>query len=109
MLRWSGIETNTPIDLAGIVDQRVEVGVRGGRQLVALARSAASRLPDPAAARAVAGVLGPQAASDAVAGAFEFYNRVVDGTGLPVGRAAREQLADVIGLLGLDRMPHAGR
>jgi hypothetical protein len=57
----------------------------------------------------VAKTLGRSAAVDAaaVAGAFEFYNRVVDAAGLPVGKAARRELADVIDLLELDRFPHA--
>jgi len=109
MLRWSAEETNRTVDLRGIVDPSVDPGMPGGRQLVALARSAAQQVPDPSLAEALARELGPGAAVDAaaVASAFELYNRVVDATGLPIGRAYRRQMADVIDLLGLEMMPHA--
>ena len=103
------METGTTIDLAGIADPTVDVGVAGGRELVAMARSAAARLPDASTAERVARALSPAAAVDAaaVAGAFELYNRVVDAGGLSVGKGARRELADIIATLDLDRMPHA--
>jgi hypothetical protein len=109
MLRWSATETGRTVELRGIVDPTVDPGVLGGRELVALGRSAGARLPDPQSAQRVARALSPAAAVDAaaVAGAFELYNRVVDATGLPVGKGARRELADIIDTLGLDRMPHA--
>ena len=109
MLSWSAEETNRTIDLAAIVDSGVELGIPGGRELIAIARAAAGKAVDSAPIEALAQVVGPEPAvrAAAVAGAFELYNRIVDATGLPVGRASRAQSADTIEVLGLDAFPHA--
>ena len=110
MLRWSAQETGRTIDFSGIVDTAVAPGIAGGPELVALARAAIGHDVDAAPAQKVASVIGPDAAvrAAAVAGAFELYNRIVDATGLPVGRVQRERLADVVETLSLDAFPHAG-
>ncbi len=97
------------VDLGGIVDSAVDPLLPGGRQLVGLARCITNRAPDRGAFDAVAGVLGPEAAVDAaaVAANFQVMNRVVDATGLPVGRRRREDNAELIAVLGLDRFAHA--
>lgn len=77
--------------------------------LASLARGSLGLEPDSKATRAVADALGEHGAVDAaaVAAAFELFNRVVDGTGLPVGTASRRNQAHDIRDLGLDRFPHA--
>lgn len=109
MLRWSARETNREVELRAIADPEVDPLVAGGRELAALARAAVGTEPEPDPLRALAAVVGGRTATDAaaVAAAFESFNRVVDGTGLPVGKGARKRAADIIELLGLDRFPHA--
>lgn len=111
MLRWSSEATGRPVDIRAVADQTVVSGLEGGDELSGLARTASQIVtPDTTAVCAVADALGDQAASDAtaVAAAFEGLNRIVDGTGLPIGRAARRDQADIIDLLGLSAFPHAG-
>lgn len=110
MLSSSAEETGRVIDYSGIVDRSRDPGIAGGVELVALGRAAVGVAVDTAPAHAVAEVIGPDAAvrAAAVAGAFELYNRIVDATGLPVGRVQREALADIIETLGLHAFPHAG-
>ncbi len=110
MLRWSARETNRDVDLRAIADPEVDPLVPGGPELAAMARAAVGTRPDAGPVTRLAEVVGARTATDAaaVAAAFESFNRVVDGTGLPVGRGARRRAADVIELLGLARFPHAG-
>jgi hypothetical protein len=110
MLRWSAETTGREVDIAAISDPAVDSLLEGGRALAALGRLGSSITePDASAAEAVAAELGARAASDAaaVAAAFEGLNRVVDGVGLPVSRAARRNDAELIGQLELDAFPHA--
>lgn len=109
MLRWSAHDTGRWVDLAGIVDGRVEPGVSGGRELAALGRAAAGNRVDRTPLEAVSAAIGAPAALDAaaVAANFEIMNRVVDAVGLPVGRHRRETERDLIDVLGLAAFPHA--
>ena len=109
MLSWSAESTDRTIELRAIVDGATHPGVPGGRLLIELGIAAVDTAPDPGPVAAIAGVLGPEAALKAasVAGAFEIFNRVVDATGLPVGRAYRERSVEIIDALGLDAFPHA--
>jgi hypothetical protein len=110
MLRWSAEETRRTIDVAAIVDPAARLGLEGGSELIAVADLAIGTGVDGSATYALAARLGaePAVRAAAVAGAFELYNRIVDAAGLPVGRAQREALRDVIATLGLDAFPHAG-
>jgi len=109
MLSWSAIETGRHVELAGIIDPAVDPGPPGGHELVALARRSCSRGVDRRPLDAAADVLGIAAAIDAaaVAANFQIMNRVVDATGLPIGRRRREENAGLIATLGLDGFPHA--
>lgn len=110
MLSWSAETTKRQVDIRGVADPAVDPLVHGGRQLAALGRTAgAIRSPDASATIAVANELGAQPATDAaaVATAFEGLNRIVDGVGLPIARASRRDMKDVIETLGLDAFPHA--
>ncbi|HSJ71859.1 MAG TPA: hypothetical protein VLA29_09475 [Acidimicrobiia bacterium] len=109
MLRWSAENTNRSVDLKAIADPAIDAGLVGALPLVGMARAALRDAPDPGSAIALADSLGEEAAVDAVAvaAAFELFNRVVDGTGLPVGAASRRNQADIIRDLGIDRFPHA--
>jgi len=109
MLRWSAENTDRTVDLRAIADPTIDAGLPGSMPLTRLARGSLGREPDPAPTLAVADAIGGGAAVDAaaVAAAFELFNRVVDGTGLPVGSASRRNQADDIKVLGLDRFPHA--
>ena len=110
MLRWSAEKTNRPIDFGAIVDVSTPLGINGGAELVSLGAAAAGTEADASHTHRLAEVVGDAAAvkAAAVAGAFELYNRIVDATGLPVGRVQRDSLSDVIDTLGLDGFPHAG-
>lgn len=110
MLRWSAETTGREVDVAAVSDPSVDPLLDGGRALAALGRLGSTvTQPDPTAADAVAAELGKQAAADAaaVAAAFEGLNRIVDGVGLPVSRAARRDQGDIIESLDLDTFPHA--
>lgn len=109
MLSWSALETGRPVNLTGIVDPAIDPQVPGGAGLVSLGRAIATTIPDRAPLDAVATAIGLSAAIDAaaVAANFQVMNRVVDATGLPIGRHRREESAELIAALGLDRFPHA--
>lgn len=109
MLRSSAETTHRRVDIRAIADTAIDSLIPGGRALAELGRAAATiGSPDETATIAVAEELGTQAATDAaaVATAFEGLNRIVDGVGLPVGKASRRDLADLIDALGLDSFPH---
>lgn len=110
MLSWSAQETGRQVDLDAIVDTTVAPLLRGGRALITLARAVSDPDPGRGPLEAVATELGLEAAVDAaaVAANFQIMNRVVDATGLPIGRRRREENREVIARLGLDRFPHAG-
>lgn len=109
MLSSSAEETGKTINVGAIVNPAVDSGVAGGRQLIALGLGAAGTQIDTGLVDAVAAEIGREAAVDAaaVAGAFEHLNRIVDGSGLRVGKAAKAMLQGHIDVLGLDRFPHA--
>ncbi len=110
MLRWSAETTGRVLELSSVADPSRQSGIEAGPALSELARTASGiTTPSSDAVDRVAEQLGPAAASDAaaVAAAFEGLNRIVDGTGLPIGRAARRDQADIISALNLDTFPHA--
>jgi hypothetical protein len=109
MLRWSAESTGRDIDLAAIIDPGARVGVAGGAELAALGRAAVGTAVDTAPTAAVAAVVGDRSAvrAAAVAGAFELYNRIVDGTGLPTPKQQRESLGDIVAALRLGSFPHS--
>jgi hypothetical protein len=109
MLRWSAQSTGREADLAAVIASGAAVGVPGGAELAALGRAAAGTAIDPGPAVRLAAVVGDQLAvrAAAVAGAFELYNRIVDGTGLQVSAARRETHGDIVGILGLETFPHS--
>ena len=90
------------INFLGIIDPRVDPGVPGGRELVALAYNATLEQPELASVDALADTLGEASAVSAIeiAGAFAMINRVMHATGshvpirrLDAARSALEQLA----------------
>lgn len=112
MLSWSVEETNQTLDLAAITDPSANPLVVGSRQLADLGLAAVGTGIDSSRASAIREVLGPTAGVDAaaVAGAFEYYNRIVDATGVPVSkptRAQKEQRTSIIAALDLAQFPHA--
>jgi hypothetical protein len=110
MLRWSAETTGRSVDIVAVADPAVDPLLDGGRPLAALGRLGSTITePDSSATAQVAAELGAQAAADAaaVAAAFEGLNRIVDGVGLPIGRAARRDLTEMIDALGLSSFPHA--
>ena len=102
-------ETGRRIDLSGIVDPSVDSAVPAGRELIGLARRSCHGTVDRAALDAVADAIGSAAAIDAaaIAANFQIMNRVVDATGLPIGRHRRQENSELIAVLGLERFPHA--
>jgi hypothetical protein len=111
MLSWSAQSTGREVDLAAIIKPGTPVGVPGGAELAALGRAAVGITVDATPTSALAAVIGerPAVRAAAVAGAFELYNRIVDGTGLAVPSARRETHGAVISALGLERFPHSDR
>lgn len=109
MLRWSAQETGRTVELAGIIDPAVDSGLLGGRELITLAQQVRLAGPDRRALDRVAEVLGLPAAVDAaaVAANFQVMNRVVDATGLPIGKRRRDDNAALISTLRLDQLPHS--
>ena len=109
MLSWSAEELPQRIDLRGLVDPTIESGIDGGRELAHVGAVVDQSEPNPAPVAAVASKLGPAEALKAasVAGAFEILNRIVDATGLPVGKRSREDLAWIVDAIGLGDFPHA--
>lgn len=109
MLSWSATETGRRAELAGIVDDTVDPGPPAGRELVVLGRRSCRPGSDRRWLDDVAAIIGLPAAIDAaaVAANFQIMNRVVDATGLPIGRQRRADNAELIAVLGLDRFPHA--
>jgi len=109
MLRWSAQETGRRVAVDAIVDTGVDPLRPAGRALIALGRSVRSAVPNRDAVDAVAAELGLSAAIDAaaVAANFQIMNRVVDATGLPIGRHRAEENRGLIERLGLDCFPHA--
>jgi hypothetical protein len=109
MLSWSAQETGRPVDIGRIVTDG-DVGIEGGRELVAIGRASIGPEPDPEPVAAAARVLGEASALYAagVAANFEMMNRAVDAVGLPVGGASRSRLAHVIEALEMASFPHAG-
>jgi hypothetical protein len=110
MLRSSAETTGRDVEIVAISDPNIDPLLDGGRALASLGRLGSTiTTPDTSGADAVAAELGEQAAADAaaIAAAFEGLNRIVDGVGLPVGRAARRDLADIIDALGLNAFPHS--
>ena len=110
MLRWSAEETGRAAALGAIGDRGIDPLLLGGRSLIALAEAAVEQRPDRSPLEAVAAELGLAAAVDAaaVAANFQIMNRVVDATGLPVGRRRIEANGEIVDVLDLHRFPHAG-
>jgi hypothetical protein len=109
MLSWSVSRTGRTLDFRAVGDPDVDPGTPAGRLLANLARAALATGSDATPVFELAAVVGFEAATDAaaVAAAFEIYNRVIDATGVPVGKGTRRHNADLIETLGLDRFPHA--
>ena len=110
MLSWSATERDQEVDLRGLIDPGIDSGIDGGAELAAVGLAAGATAPSGGPVRRVADVLSPHAAFKAasVAGAFEILNRIVDATGLPVGRRQVESLEWIVVALGLAGFPHAG-
>jgi hypothetical protein len=109
MLRWSSETTGLPLDMRGLADRAVDVGVEGSSELLELVDRTLDRAADPAEARvALTGRLGTAATVRAasVIGNFEMMNRLADGIGVPVGRVTIEREASTLESLGLDRIAH---
>jgi hypothetical protein len=109
LLSWSAGEADQSVEPLAIVHE-LDAGVVGGGELIDLGRAAIRPARDRGRLDAVAAVIGLPAALDAaaVAANFQIMNRVVDATGLSIGRHAQELQRDTIGRLGLARFPHAG-
>lgn len=90
MLRESAEATDTPLDLRGVVDDRIDPLVPAAQRLRAFADACTRR---DASARtttrgALTDTLGAAAAATAagVVANFEMMNRILDATGVPIPR-----------------------
>lgn len=109
MLSWSAQETGRRVDLKAIVDPALDPMIDGGRGLLDFVASSLGAAGDlPALHAAVTEVLGAVAVTRAAAvmAAFEMFNRVADGIGMPVTRARREESAAAIVALDLEGIAH---
>lgn len=104
-LRWSGEILGYEIDISGVTDPSVDVGVPGGKKLIGLVDAfVGDSAESPQEARmAVREALGDEAFVDAAAvfGNFEMMNRVAEGVGLPIAPQAIEREAEMMKTLGL--------
>lgn len=103
-LRWSGEELGYTIDITGVADTRVDVGVPAGRSLMGLVDAfllGSGRVEE--ARRALIDEAGDEAFVDAAAvfANFEMMNRVAEGTGIPVPPQAVERESEMMNELGL--------
>ena len=89
MLRASAEHVGTPFEPRGVIHDDVDPLVEAGRELRAFTTALVNRTGDLDGTRQVLidaiGEAGTVRAA-AVAGNFEMMNRVVDGTGVPIGR-----------------------
>jgi hypothetical protein len=108
-LSSSAAQSDTEIDYRGIVDSRVDIGVPGGAQLTALARTATLATPDPHVVDRLEDVIGRGAAITAVeiTGAFAMTNRVIEATGQPVLESRRRRLRPILEQLEAADLPHS--
>ena len=104
-LSWSGTKLGYDINIAGLVDRNVDLGVPGASALLELVDSFTSGQTEAQTkSRTVAiAQLGEQAFFDSatVFGNFEMMNRVAEGTGIPIPPQAVEREAGMIRALGL--------
>ncbi len=87
------------------MDDSVDIGVRGGGELILLVDAFASGTDSDkeSARQAVIDALDPESFFDSatVFGNFEMMNRVAEGTGIPVPSQAVEREAEMMKALGL--------
>ena len=109
MLRASAAATDQTVDLSAVTDRSRDPVIAGGAELLRLVDATLTARHDLAPAQqAVLAALGPEALVDAagVVGTFEMMNRIADGTGMPVGKAALARTEDLRTEMGLDRYRH---
>jgi len=109
MLSWSAHKTDREVDLAAIGKPSLDPLLEGGRALVDYVASGLGA--DDHLLRSYAALtdeLGSMATTRAAAvlAAFEMFNRVADGIGVPVTRARREKSVRAISELGLEDIAH---
>lgn len=109
-LRAAADREGVTLQMGGIVDPDQDTGVKGGAQLVAMARSAVSPRPDPSTVTNLAREVGQPAAVTAaeVAACFMMINRIVEATGQPALTRQRERMRPLLSELGVLEFPHAG-
>lgn len=97
------------IDFLGIIDPEVDPGVPGGRELVALAHTAATAEPDPSSVNVLVDAVGPGPAVTAIeiAGAFTIINRIMHATGCPIPVRRLTAARPLLELLGAMDFPNA--
>lgn len=109
MLSWSAFNTDRAVDLAAIANPSLDPLIEGGRALLGFVSSALGEDGHLLQTRtAVIDELGQVAVTRAAAvlAAFEMFNRVADGVGIPVTRARRETGVRAIAELGIEGIAH---
>ncbi|MEZ5175100.1 MAG: hypothetical protein R2823_02690 [Acidimicrobiia bacterium] len=106
MLRESAIAFTYACDIAGIADRDIDTGVPGSGAILDFVDAVYSGDGLPAARAALTDTLGPEAMVDAAAvyANFEMMNRVAEGSGIHVPRAALEREASIVATLRLDEL-----
>ncbi|RLE13395.1 MAG: hypothetical protein DRJ28_07425 [Actinobacteria bacterium] len=108
MLRVSALAFGYDLNIAGIGDPSIAIGVPGGNHLLALVDATMAGSPDGItdSQRAIIDELGPESLVDAasVFGNFEMMNRVAEGTGISIPAQAIDRMKDTIDKLGIDSL-----
>lgn len=104
-LRWSGEVTGYSVNLEGLVNVSVDLGVPGGSEMINLVNVffAGDEHQKEPARQALIDALDPESFFDAatVFGNFEMMNRVAEGTGIPIPPQAVDREAELMKILGL--------
>ena len=105
MLRASAISFGYDLNITGLVDPDVAIGVHGGDALLRFVETVLGRSETSLGDvhESIVSDLGPEALVDAAAvlGNFEMMNRVAEGSGIPIPQQAIEYEADMVEQLGL--------
>lgn len=102
-LSWSGEKLEHQINLKGLTDPSIDLGVPGGRELVGLVDAFVTDGDQEGAREAVIDMLGFEAFVDsaAVFGNFEMMNRIAEGSGIPIPPQLVEREDQMMKTLGL--------
>ena len=97
MLRASALLNGLPLDLRGIADPKIDLGIPAGGRLLAFTEALITGHELTDAREHLVAAVGEAAAVRAAltVGNFEMMNRIVDATGVPVPPSMSEVFAEL--------------